>query len=346
MAIITHSFMEGGQFDTQDWTKGVLNVPNKYGFFNDIGLFLPEPVTNENIGFEDLTLTNADLIDRARGERQTVGRTEIRSMHNTRTIHFPIDDAISVNDLKGKRAVAVNGEDPNGPETVQAVINRKLARIRSSAGALLEFARARAIVTGEVYAPSGNYVQNWYTEFGVSQKSVAFALNTGTTEVLDKINEVVAHIQDNIANGQVMTGISFACSPEFFQKLITHASVKDAYKFYESTQEPLRRGGRENGAQLRRDFFHGGVMFYEVREKNASGVAHIPAGEAYAFPTGTDAFLTMFSPAYRFDTYDQVGRELYLFQKLNDDNNQIILRAETNFVNVVKRPQAVVKCTL
>lgn len=338
--MITRSFGANGQFEVTDWTQELLVVPNQWGLINQLGIFAEEGVTQNTVTFEEITTDGALLIDRVRGERAQVGKDAARKVRAFPIPHFPADDYISPADLQGKRAYGA----PNDAENLAAVRARKMARIRQNHAWTLEYARAQAIVTGNVYAPSGTVSQNWYTEFGVSQASVDFTFGTTTAEVLDKINTVIATMQDNIGNGQVLTGAVMLCSPEFFQKLILHPSVKAAYQYYTSTQEPLRSGARAGAgtSDIRREFYHGGLKFVEVRDSYA-GNRLIPAGEAYAVPLGTDAFVTHYGPANKFDFVNTIGEQLYMFEYASQKGDKIEIETESNFINVVRRPAAVIK---
>jgi hypothetical protein len=107
-----------------------------------------------------------------------------RKLHTFAVPHFPHDDAISPQDIQGKRAYGSATE----AETLEAVRARKMERIRQNHAWTLEFARAQAITAGTVYAPNGTVTQNWNTEFGVTRLSVDFTLGTSTVEPLARSN--------------------------------------------------------------------------------------------------------------------------------------------------------------
>jgi hypothetical protein len=218
-----------------------------------------------------------------------------------------------------------------------------MERIRQNHAWTLEFARSKAITTGDVYAPSGTVVQNWYTEFGITRKEVDATLGTATTEVLEKQEEVVAHIQDNIGNGGVVNGILALCSPEYFAKLIKHPNVKLAYQYYTSTQEPLRRRLAANGvSSMHREFTHGDVTYIEMRD-SYNGQRLIPAGDVYFIPTGTDMFKTFYGPANKFEFVNTMGEQAYMFEYPSTKGDKVEIETESNFVNMISRPQAIVR---
>lgn len=332
--MITRSFANG--FEVQDWTEEVNVVPNQWGTIGQMGIFSEEPVAEHVVIFEEITKDGALIVDRVRGDRSQVGKDASRKLHTFAVPHFPYDDAISPQDLQGKRAYG-----SSEVETLAAVRTRKMERIRQNHAWTLEFARAQAITAGTVYAPSGTVSQNWYTEFSVAKKIVDFKLGTAGTEVNAKIEEGIAHIQDN-ANGETVTGTVVLCSPEFFAKLIVHGSMKTAYQYYTSTQEPLRQ--RLGGAfTMQRRFEHGGTVFVEMRDTYA-GQKLIPSGKAYMVPQGTqNTFKTYFSPANRFGLVNTLGEQVYMFESADNKGTKIEIESESNFVNALLRPQLIVE---
>ena len=330
---ITRSFNNG--FEVVDYTEELNVVPNQWGTINNLGLFTAEPVAQHVVVFEEITRDGSLIVDRVRGDRAQVGKDATRKLHTFAVGHFPYDDFISPQDLQGKRAY---GGD--GVETLEAVRVRKMERIRQNHAWTLEFARAQAITTGTVYSPSGTITQNWRTEFGVTPLVVDFLLGTAGTEVIAKIEAGLVQLMDN-TGGAVMTGTVTLTSPEFFAKLISHPSIKTAYQYYQSTQEPLR--ARLGGATtMHREFSFGGTRFLEMRDSYA-GQRLIPSGKAFMVPTGTDAFKTYFSPANRFGLVNTLGEETYMFESADAKGTKIEIETESNFVNALLRPQMVVE---
>ena len=325
-------------FELTDYTDEILLVPNTWGLINEMGIFRNEGVAQHTVSVESREGTLGLIGDKVRGERNNVNKDDTRVLRSFAIPHFVLDDAIKPEDLVGKRAYG----SADAAETEAAVLARKLERIRRNHAITLEAARAQAIVSGTVYAPNGTVAGNYFTDFGVTRKEVDFVLGTSTTDVLAKGEEVVAHIQDSIQTGEVVTGVTVLCSPAFFAKLISQAGVKEAYKFYSSTQEPLRQ---RLGSGMYRRFEHGGVTYVEYRGAY-NGVALIPAGEAYAVPMGTtDTFLTYFSPANRFTHVNTIGEEAYAFTYRNPTDTEIQIQTESNHLSLVRRPQVLVKLT-
>jgi len=325
-------------FELVDYTQELLLIPNQWGLLNELGIFSEESVSQHSVTVESSEGTLGLITDKVRGERNNVNKSDTRSLRSFPIPHFPADDAVKPEDVQGKRAYG----SPDAAETEAAVIARKLERIRMNHAVTLEAARAYAITQGAIYAPNGTVAGSFYTDFGITRKSIDFVLGTSTTDLTAKSEEGIAHIQDNIQSGEVVSNIIVLCSPAFFGKLINHPTIKDAYRYYASTQEPLRQ---RLGSGLYRRFVHGGVEYIEYRG-SYNGAALIPAGEAYMLPQGTsDMFKTYFSPANKFQFVNTLGEPAYVFTYRNPTDSEILIQSESNHLNLVRRPQAVVQLT-
>lgn len=331
---ITRQF--GNNFEVTDWTEELLVIPNQWGTIGQLGLFSEEGVDQYTLAFDEITKDGALLTDKVRGERANAGKDYARKTRTWPIPHFPYDDYISPSDIKGKRAYGKADQE----DSLANVRSRKLERIAQNHAWTLEFARSKIITTGDVYAPNGTVSLNFYTEFGVTRKEVDFVFGTGTTDILAKQEELVAHILDN-NNGENIATIIALASPEFFSKLISHANVKAAYTYYSSTQEPLRTrvGG---GTAMHREFTHGNVRYIEMRDTYA-GQRLIPAGDCYFLPTGTSIFKTYFAPVNKFAFQGTTGERMYMFEYPSDKGDKIEIESETNFLNAVTRPALVTR---
>lgn len=337
------SFANG--FELQDWTSELQLVPNTWGLVNSLGLFQDEGITTSTVVLESREGTLGLLQDTVRGSRVQVNKDELAKIRSFAVPYFTQDDYLTPQDLQGKRMYGTQDQ----PDNESAAIARKLERIRQNHMITQEYARCQAITAGTVYAPNGTVSTDFYTEFGVTRKVVGFDLDTATSEVTEKAEQVIAHIQDNIQTGSVVNDVIVLCSPEFFGKLIKHATVKEAYKYYSNSgdQQPLRE---RLGSGLYRTFIHGGLTFVEYRGSyNDNGTVRklIPANEAYAVPTGvSDMFKTFYSPANKFGFENTIGVPGYVFTYRDPKGEKIEVESEIAMMNLINRPQAVVRCTV
>lgn len=332
---ITRNF--GNNNTVVDWTQELLVIPQQWGILGGAGLnlFMEEGVETNTVQFEQTTRDGNLIVDKVRGERATYGSNDASKVFSWTVPHFPHDDYISPNDIRGKRAYGSADEQ----ETLSAVRTRKMERIMQNHAWTLEYARFQLLTAGTVYAPNGTVSMNFFTEFGATRKQIDFDLDTGTTDVLGKAEEAIAYIQDN-ASGENITEYVALCSPLFFQRLIGHANVKAAYQYYSSTQEPLRN--RVGGTSIYRQFVYGNIRYIEVRG-NYAGNLFIPAGDAVFLPMGTEIFKTFFGAANKFDLLGTLGERAYLFEYQSERGDKITLESESNFLNAVTRPAMVVR---
>lgn len=324
-------------FEIVDRTNDINLVPNTWGLLNELGLFTEESVAQNTITFESTSGTIAVIPDQIRGSRNNVNKDDNRIIKAFSLTHHPLDDYVTPQDVAGKRAY---GSD--NVETKDAVLARKLARIRQNQAITLEAARWSTLTTGQQFNPNGTIGSlSFYTDFNVTRKEIDFVLGTAGTEVPEKSEEGIAHIQDNLLSGEVATEFVAFCSPVFFAKLIKQAGVKEAYKYYASVQEPLRN--RLGGGGVYRSFVHSNVRYIEVRG-SYNGSAFIPSGDAYMVPMGTqDTFKTFFGPANKFELVNTLGEKVYAWTYSDAKGEKIEIQSESNFLNLLAKPQAIVR---
>ena len=141
----------------------------------------------------------------------------------------------------------------------------------------------------------------------------------------------------------MMTTIHALVSPEFFDALVKHKTVKEAYTFYQGTAgtNPLRD-------DVRRGFRFGSILFEEyfgtVTLSTGDTVRLIPEKEGIAFPLGTfDTFRTYFAPANLMEAVGTYGQELYAHQLARPNGTGIDIYTQSNPLPIVKRPALTVR---
>lgn len=343
-----------------DLSSTINIIPNSWGLFNQLGIFETELKSQKTVLIPRTTWDEGLIPDRNWDERHTANRGPTRQYLTASIPHFPLDDYISPNDIDGKLAFE-NLFAGTQVETVAATRARKMQQIRMNHALTLEAARAQLITTGSVYAPSGTLTQsygntiNFYNEFGVTRTELTLPLNDETVNPLVSIEPIIAALQDGLKAGQVVDRQIAVASPTFFSKLIAHPYVTDAYKYYAQVQGQNVLNGRltANVFGLNanyRSFDFGGILWIEYRGSyvdrvTGATVPYIPVGDAYVFPqvSSQAMFKTFFAPANRFDTINQVAQEAYFYEYMTEKQDKIEIMTESNFMNAVLRPQAVIR---
>jgi hypothetical protein len=333
-------------FLLQDRTETINKIENEYGLISQLGIFGFEGITTRTFQFDQVEDGFALIEDRAWGSKrdQVVGKGVVKT-HAFPIPHFPFDGHIKPSDVQSRRLPGTDAEF----DSMDRAVARELTRIRKSWAQTREWAFREAIVSGAVYAPNGTVSIDYYTELGITQKVVDFELDTATTEVQEKGEEVVGHIQDNLLDGTLVEDIIALCSPEFFASLIRHAKYEEAYKYYNASNgngDPLR--DRLSTMQGKFRTFRGGdgIMYVEYRG-SMKGVQLIPANEAYAFPLDAsgETFKVIHAPADHVDYVNTEGQEMYAFDYELERGRGHDIETESNFAPFIFKPQAVVKLT-
>jgi hypothetical protein len=309
-------------FEVQDYTQEIQIIPNSWTLLNDVGLF-----SEESLSTYSKPSANSD---------------DLRKIRSYYVPHFPIVDAVKPEDIQGKRAYGSS----DAAETAAAVMARKMERIAKSFDVTLEVARFKTLTSLDIYAPNGTVAGNFATDFGVTQTNVNFDLTNASADVIGKVETIIAAMQDSSLSGDVITGVVGYCSPGFFAALISHAKVQAAYQYFSATEGQMIQRNRAGGSNgLYREFTYGGIRFVEVRTVLA-GQTLIPADTAVFVPTGTsDVFKTWYAPANKMDFVNTVAEKRYMWTYNDPKGEGLEIEAQSNFINVVMKPQLVVRAT-
>tara|TARA_R110000744_G_C19371770_1_gene563151 strand:+ start:25671 stop:26741 length:1071 start_codon:yes stop_codon:yes gene_type:complete len=333
-------------------------IPNQWGLIQDLGLFRDEYKTQKQILIPRYIEDDHVVTDRNWDERNNTIAGEQRDELSVKVPHFPLDDAITPNDIDGTVSF-LDMRDGIELETVATTRARKMQRMARAHALTKEIARAQAITTGTVYAPNktlktsyGDTI-NWYTEFGITRTEVVMDLADETINPKVGIEEVLAGIQDGYLSGSVVNGFVALCSPEFFNALTSHPYFIDSVKYFQQPQSLAMLTGRLDATGLDaryRSVTFAGMTFVEYRGSytvNGVTTSYIPAGDAYAFPVGMDdMFVTYYAPANRFNSINRTALPAYWYEYLNEKDDLIEVMSEQNFMNALLRPQAVVRMHL
>ncbi len=335
MTIIRNPFDAGG-YSLAEMTQAINILPNLYTRLAQIGLFTFEGVTQRSVIIEQMEGVLNLLPSVPLGGPATVGTREGRSMRSFALPWIPHDDVILPADIQGMPAFgSADTADP-----LVSVMNRKLTLMRRKHAQTREYMEMNAL-RGIVKDGAGTTLYNYFTEFGLTQVSVDFVLGTATTNVQGKVREVLRAIEDNLL-GESMSSVHALVSPEFFDKLISHAKTEEAYKFYAATgAQPLRQ-------DVRRNFPFAGILFEEyigsVTLSTKATERLIPEGEGIAFPLGTsDTFTTYGGPANLLETANTIGLPLYARQHLDEKGRWIDLMTEASILPINKRPKLAIR---
>ncbi len=318
-------------------TAAINKIPNTYGRLEQLNLMPAQGVRIRTIIIEEMSGVLNLLPTKPVGAPGTVGIQGKRKVRSFVIPHIPHDDVVLPEEVQGIRAFGSETE----VDALSNLLAQKLANMRAKHAITLEHLRMGAL-KGVILDADGSTLYDLYAEFGITAKTVDFALDVAGTEVLLKVLEVKRHIEDNL-KGEFMTGIRALCSPEFFDALTTHAKVKEAFSRW------------QNGLALLSDnrtgFTFGGVTFEEYRGQatDADGNVRkfIAANEAHFFPESTaSTFRTYYAPADFNETANTLGLPLYAKQEPRKFGRGTDVHTQSNPLPICLRPEVLVKGTI
>lgn len=332
-----NAFQDNNFFNLTTLTEAINILPNQYGRVGEMGLFLTKGVRTSNIAIEEQNGSLCLLPFQSRGGAAYMADRTKRKIRSFNIPHIPYEDLILPDEVNGIRAFGTENE----METVAKVVNEHLQMMKNKHEITLESLRMGAL-KGIILDANGDTLYDLYTEFGITQETVSFALSDATTNVKKKCLEVVRHIEDNL-KGEFCNGIHALVSSEFFDALTSHAKVKEAYERWQD--------GTALRDDMRKGFPFGGIVFEEYRGQatQADGTTtqrFIAANEGHAFPMGTyQTFRTYFAPADFNETVNTIGQPLYAKQITCEFERGVKIHTQSNPLPLCLRPAVLVKLT-
>ena len=317
-------------FTLTQLSQAINALPNMYSRVASLNLFKWRPQTGKTATIEMrngvLRLVPTTPWGGVPPKNQS-GKPNIRSFNIP---HMPLEDTVLASDVIGVRAFGTE----NTLEPITQRVNDKLQEMKNKIDQTMEW-RMLGALRGEVLDYDGTVLENYFTAFGITKKSIDFALDDPDTDVRAKCVEVLRWQEDNL-NGEVSTGSRALVSPEFFDALISHPKVTAVYQGWAEAANKL-------GGDLRKGFVFGGLTFEEYRAV-VDGQRFIDAGKGHAFPLGTsETFSNFGAPADFVETVNTIALPYYARQQNKDFNRGIDLHVQSNILPLVARPATIVE---
>jgi hypothetical protein len=331
-------------FNTRTLTDAIQVVPNTYGKTSELGLFADKfiPTTGFNIEYSNGVLNLLPTSQRG-GNGGTTGVTRKRQLRTYSVVHIEHDEYIYADDVQNIRAF---GEEYL-LKGIADTVAEKLEEASNKHDITTENLNMSAL-RGQIADADGTVLLNLFTEFGITEQNTSFVFTNANTDISATIVSITRYMELNLL-GETMTGVHCLCSPEFFDSLTGHASIKAAYQYYASTQEPLRN-------DMRRMFTHKGITFEEYlgratylnTDNSQTTTRFIPATEARFIPLGTrQTFRNYYGPADFVGAVNRPGLKRYV--KVVPDptglDKFVRIHTQQNPMPFVTRPQLLVRGT-
>jgi len=316
-------------------------VPSRLG---ELGLFVDKPIITPTAMVENKNGVLQLFMTAARGTMPYTQKPPTRAIRTFRVPHIPVLDAVFADDVYGIRAFGTEDEF----EAVQDLVNDKLESIRQNMELTWEWHRVGAL-KGEVLDADGtSVIYNYFTEFGVTQTEVDFDFtDTGTygepnpTQDMKMKALEVKRAMDAAMGGVSYKGIHAICGDVFYERLISHATVKDAFVKFQNGSPFLKQQQREvSGAYLGFEF---GDITWENYRGAIGGTKFVDDDKAHFFPLGAgDTLIRALSPGDMVETVGTRGKPIYVKQERMKFDKGIELYGQSNPLHIPTRPAALI----
>ena len=315
-------------------TNAIRRLPNKFDRIGRLGLFPARGVLHRSVSIEELNQLASLLPSLPWGAPGTAGNADARGAYAFNIPHIPHSDVVLPEDVQSVREFG--SEDDL--KSVAGTVADKLQMMRNKIDLTTEYMRATALA-GTAKDGANATLYAYYTVFGITKKEVDFVLGTAGTNVRAKCLEIKRDIESK-ARGAVISGIGCLCSAGFFDKFTAHAEVKEAFKYYQTTQ-PL-------SGDFRSGFRFGDVTFieYDATITLSDGTTTAPmiaAGDAIFYPLGAPIGVTVYAPANYMETVNTLGQDFYAKSEVRKFGKGVDLEAQSNPLPILLRPDLVAR---
>lgn len=219
-----------------DMTEEVNQIDRQYAIFDD-SLFDMRPTTMTSILF-DINSTQTTLLPASeRGSRgSTYGKDDNVETRALPLGYFKHSDTVTQEDILSIRIPGT----ADGMTSVDMAVADKLAKMRRQSDQTMEYLKLKALSEGKCVSPDGVVYASMFDEFGITRDVVALDTATATTDLATKLREIKRLVRANLKNGGFFGGIDMYLAPDLYDAFVSHDSMKEAYKYFSATVNPLR----------------------------------------------------------------------------------------------------------
>lgn len=332
-------------FKTTEFVEGITQMPLQYGFINSLNLFNVKSTSQTAIVF-DRDYSNITLLPQVnRGAKAaTQGKERNADTFALSLAYFKHEDRLTGDDVHSHRMVGRTDE-----ETIAHATAEKLEDMRRTWDQTQEYMKLQTL-KGAFKTPDGATVADMYAQFGISQDTSDFLLGTSTTNIDQIIRQLKTKISKNVMNGGAISGVRVLVDPLFFDKLISHPNMKNAYQYYVNSGKQLLRDDLTNYMKwgVMDSFAHRGIEFvsYDATFNLPNGTTEdaFAASSGVAFAEGVnDLFRGYTGPSAKMSAANQPGQEIFMRTYVDPKDEYVEFEMEAAPLYFCTRPASVIK---
>lgn len=292
------------------------------------------PWNTKGVAFQTVAIEEKDgnigLIETqpvgAPAPRIEVDSRKIRTLNVPR---YPVEISVRGSEVQGVRKF----NSDNDVETVTETLGDKEKSARKRHDATLEFARAGA-VSGLIKDRDGSTIYDLYSEFGVARIDRTIDFASSSTDIADVLTDLKYEAEDELG-GFLITGWQWICTKSVFKAASTHASVREAFKFF---QTGFAVSDKSKGFTLSDD-----VQLRSYHKGKLNGQTFLTEGDSFLCPIIDDFYQTRFAPSEAFP--NTIGLPLYAIPAQVPDKYgmQFDELVESYHVSWASRPRGIIR---
>lgn len=329
-------------FSMMALTEAFTKIPYQPGRLGQLGLFRTKQIDTTVVAVEEKAGQLSLISTSPRGGvPDTLGQSK-RVLRNFSVPHLARKGHINADQVQNIRAFGSQTE----VEAVQVKVNELLAELRPMHEVTLEYHRMGALQGVILDGDAATTIYNLFTEFGVAQQTSALAFSVATTNIRGGIVAILRLIEAELG-GAVISGYRAFCGGTFFDALVDHATVREAFKYQQQSAQVIGEDLRTKG------FNYGGVTWEEYRGSvNKAGTTtatdFVNASQAFIVPIcNPSIFVQHFAPADYLETVNTMGLPLYAKQAIDPMYQKYVeVETQSNPLCLCLRPRAVYKVTM
>ena len=266
------------------------------------------------------------------------GQTEKREVKLLSCTHLSQADTLSPEDLQDVREFGSASE----PVTMVRMINDKLSALKRNLDMTLEFHRLGAMKGIVLDADGKTVLHDIFDTFGVKQKK--YELRFPAT-VAQNENPVLTGIMaakrtiEAAMGGNPCTGISAVIGSNAYDKLTSHALVREAYNLWAANQSNFG-----DNDYRRRGFPYGGILWIEASDV-VGGRKLVDDNKGHLFPTGPGIWKMFHAPASWWETVNTRGLSFYARMDDRGKGRGYEIQIQSNPLTLCMFPEALVELT-
>ena len=327
-------------FNTTSLTAAVNKLPYKPRLLGSLNLFDPVPVRTTKVWVEEQRGKLALLPIAARGTVNAVRSRPARVATPFVVPHVPYHQTVMAEDIQNLRAFGNETE----LEAIASYVNDQLAAMKQDHEVTWEYHRMGALKGTILDADGSTTIYNLFTAFGMTQIEEDWNWNNNSFGTV--VTNVIRHIADELG-GAPFGQIYCICGNDYFDSIVTHSSVRDAYDRWQNGQ--MKRDsqlGPEWYSMAANGLMFQNVMFINYRG-NIGSIDYMTSTEAYYFASGVPGlFQEIIAPANFMETVNTRGVPIYAKQRMLDFDIGVELHTQSNILYLCTRPSSIIKSTV